>query len=189
MVRRRWVMVLIIVLAMAVPAVGVSLLQTPQYQAVGQMLLTRQQLDENFNITPGVLTDTQVNNEVALLTSADVVPGHRASGRPATSSPWVAPARTWSRSPAKASDAEAGRRHRVGAYLKAYPTTGPTWCEQTLDGTAPSCRRTATDLQGRIDALDARAVAREHRGFDRALLQQQLSTVQSRLSGSRSSSS
>lgn len=78
MVWRRRLLVLVITLLMVIPAVVVSAVQTRRYQAVAQILLSSQKIDENFNIDTGALTDTQVANLIALLTSSEVEAAARA---------------------------------------------------------------------------------------------------------------
>lgn len=179
MVRRRWLLVLVIVLAMVAPAVAWSLLQTPQYKAVGQMLLTRQQLDENYNVAPGVLTDTQVNNEVALLTSAQVA--DRAIKLGATAPISATGQASSNVVTVTASDTDRqNAAATVTAYLKAYSDYRTDVVKKTLDGTAQQLQATVTDLQKQIEALNRNRDA----GFaDRTILQQQQSTVQARLRG------
>jgi uncharacterized protein involved in exopolysaccharide biosynthesis len=75
--RRRW-MVLIIAAAMVIPAYVGSAVQARQYQAVAQILLTSEKVDENFNINSPALTDPQVSSLIAILTSSDIESAARA---------------------------------------------------------------------------------------------------------------
>lgn len=177
MVRRRWVLVTLVVLAMAVPAVIVSLQQRSEYQAVAQVLLTRQQLDEEFNITPGTLTDTQISNEVALMTSAEVAGRARALGATSTvnavgkASSNVVTITGLAPDPRQAADT-------VDAYIRGYADYRTDVVRTTLDATAKQLQTTATGLQQQLSQLGRSS----QDAANRTLLQQQLATVQARLS-------
>ena len=174
MVRRRWLLVLFTMTLMVGPALAVSLLEAPTYRASAQILLARQELDENFNPTATVLTDTQINNEIAYITSDDVsqkahslgaVADARASGSAGSNVVTII---------ADGSDPRQAAAS-VQGYLDAYAEIRSGLRRATLDKAAAQLQQDVGELQGRIDDLEVR------NADQRVALEQRLTSLQIRL--------
>jgi capsular polysaccharide biosynthesis protein len=152
MVWRRRLLVLIVALAMAVPAFVVSKSQTPQYQAAGQILLTQRQVDDSGNVKDSVLTDAQVTNQVAILTGAEVADRARQQG--ATS---LFRAVGGAGSNVVILSAEDPNPQRaaatVEAYIRAFSEYRTQQVRNTLDSAAAQLQSRNTSLQEQIDRL------------------------------------
>jgi len=171
MVWRRRVLVLIIALAMAVPAFAVSALQTPQYQATAQILLSQQQLDEDFNVETAVLTDTQVSSLIAILTSVQVAERARQQG--GTSEVQAVGSADSNVVTVTAEDSDPQRAAAtIGAYEQAFSAYLTRQQRQTLDDAAAQLENTIARFQERISSAAPE---------DRFALQGQLSTLQGQL--------
>lgn len=171
MVWRRRFLVLIIALGMAIPAFAVSAMQTPEYYAAGQILLTQRQLDENLNIRDGVLTDTQVGNQVAILTGPEVSELARQQG---ATSPFQAVGKAGSNVVTLSARDQDPQRAAgtVEAYMRAFSEYRTQQVRKTLDNAAIQMQSRITSLQEQINKLAPE---------DRAELQGQLATVQAQL--------
>jgi uncharacterized protein involved in exopolysaccharide biosynthesis len=171
MVWRRRVIVLIVALGMAVPAFAVSALQTPQYQATGQILLTQQQLDENLNVKDTVLTDTQINNKLATLTGVEVTERARQQG--ATSTVQVSGMAVSNVVTLSAQDPDPRQAAAtVEAYVRAFSEYRTQQARKTLDSAAAQLQNRIASLQEQINRLAP---------ADRASLQEQQASVQAQL--------
>jgi uncharacterized protein involved in exopolysaccharide biosynthesis len=175
MVRQRWLLVLVVVLSMAGPAYWVSTLESPSYRSEAQILLVRQELDENFNPNTAPLTDTQINNEIAYITSDEVA--RRARGKGALEDA-DAGGRAGSNVLSIISDSSDPYRAAatVQAYLDAYADSKIAARRATLDSAAAQLREDESALQVRLDDLRANQLGL------RTVLDQRLSAVQTRLS-------
>lgn len=176
MVWRRRLLVLTLVLAMVVPAVAVSALETRQYQAVAQILLASQKIDDNFNIDTAPLTDTQIGNLIAILTSTEVAAAARAAGGLADVSA-VGKAST-NLVTIRALDTEPQRAARtIDAYVAAFSDYLTRAERQTLDAAATQQQNRIT----RLTELIATADAGNQAGLQeqRAALQDQLARIES----------
>jgi capsular polysaccharide biosynthesis protein len=152
MVWRRRFLVLIITLGMAAPAFAVSALQTPQYQAVGQILLHQQQLDENLNVKDAVLTDIQINNRVATLTGAEVAELARQQG--ATSPVRVVGSAGSNVITLTAEDPDPRQAATtVEAYVRAFSEYRTQQSRKTLDSAAAQLQSRIASQQQQIDRL------------------------------------
>jgi len=171
MVWRRRVLVLIITLVMAVPAFAVSALQTPRYQATAQILLSQQQLDEDFNIETAVLTDTQVDSLIAILTSVQVAERARQQG--GTSEVQAVSSTDSNVVTVTAEDFDPRRAAAtIGAYVQAFSGYLTRQERQTLDDAAAQLESTIARLQERISSAAPE---------DRFRLQDQLTIPQGQL--------
>ena len=172
MVWRRRVLVLIIALAMAVPAFAVSALQIPRYQATAQLLLSQQQLDEDFNVATAELTEIQVSNLVAILTSSQVAERARQQG--GTSDFRAVSSPTSSVVTVVAEDFNPRQAVvTIGAYEEAFSDYLTARERQTLDDAAAQLENNIARLQGSIDSATD--------DEDRFGLQDQLSSLQEQL--------
>lgn len=176
MVWRRRILVLIVALAMAGPAFTVSALQPPVYQSSAQLLLAHQQLDENFNLTTSELTDLQVNTQIAILASEDVV--GRARGRGATSAVRAAGGANSNVITLTASDSDpAQAAATVEAYASAYAEYGTQQERQALEAATVRLDERLGLLQDQINA-SRRPEERIALEEQRAIVQEQLGRVQ-----------
>lgn len=176
MVWRRRFLVLALVLAMVVPAVAVSALETRQYQAVAQILLASQKIDENFNIDNAPLTDTQIGNLIAILTSTEVAAAARAAGGLADVAA-VGKAST-NLVTIRALDTDPQRAARtIDAYVTAFSDYLTRGERQTLDAAATQQQNRIT----RLSELIAAAATGDQAGLQeqRAALQEQLARIES----------
>lgn len=177
MVWRRKLLVLTVALAMAGPAYAVSALQTAEYQADGEIVLGQQQLDENFNLQGTSLTDTQMNNQIAILTGATIAERARRVGG---ISPIDATARSTSNIVTlSAMDTDPQQAAAtVSAYFRAFSDYRTEQQRSALDKTATQLEGIISRLQGQISRLSNDAVGLS----ERTSLQQQVATVQLELS-------
>lgn len=171
MVWRRRILVLIIALGMAIPAFVVSNSQTSQYQATGQILLTRLQLDENLNVRDTVLNDTQVGNQVAILTGPEVADRARQQG---ATSPFQAVGSAGANVVTLSAKDPDPRQAAatVEAYVRAFSEYRTQQLRDTLNSTAAQLENRTVSLQEQINRLAP---------ADRAGLQEQQASVQAQL--------
>lgn len=171
MVWRRRFLVLIIALGMAVPAYAASAVQIPQYQATGQILLSRQQLDENLNVSPGVLTDTQVGNQIAIMTGPEVADRARQQG---ATSPVRVIGSTGSNVVTLTTENTDPRQAAatVEAYVRAFSEYRTQQARNSLDSAAAQLQNRIASLQEQINKLAP---------ADRASLQEQQASLQQQL--------
>jgi succinoglycan biosynthesis transport protein ExoP len=152
MVWRRRFLVLVVALGMALPAFAVSKSQIPQYQAAGQILLTQRQVDENVNVKDSVLTDTQVANQIAILTGAEVADHARQQGG---TSRFRAVGGTASNVVTLSADDPDPQRAAatVEAYMRAFSEFRTQQVRKTLDSAAAQMQSRLASLQQQIDRL------------------------------------
>lgn len=174
MVRRHWLLIVVILIGMTGPAIGVSFLEPPVYRSAAQILLARQELDENFNPTVAVLTDTQINNEIAYLTSDEVTKKAQALGAVAEAK---ASASAGSNVVVVSVDSGDAKRAAasVQAYLDAYADTRIAAKRAALDKAAAQLQGDLGDLQRGIDETKAADVDR------RTALEQRQALIQAKL--------
>ena len=153
MVWRRRLLVLVITLLMVVPAVVVSVIQTRQYQAVAQILLSSQKIDENFNIDTGALTDTQVANLIALLTSTEVEAAARAQNRTADVSA-VGTANSNLVTISALDTSRQGAASTIDAYIAAFTEYLTRTEQQTLDAAAAQQQNRIARVSEQIASAD-----------------------------------
>ena len=152
MVWRRRVLVVLIVAAMTVPAVVLSRAQTPLYEASGDLLLSQQQLDADFNITSGDLTDRQMDAQVRILLGNDVAAVAVQNG---AQSAVTASALTLSNAILiRAQDSEPRRAARtVNTYAQAFIDVRRQQVRDTLDAAAKQLQRRIDLLEKKINPL------------------------------------
>ncbi len=171
MVWRRRLLIMIIALAMAVPAFVVSALQTAQYQATGRILVGQPELDENFNLQVPTLTETQVNNLVAILTGSVVSQDARQQG--GTSVFTALPGSVTNVVTLTAQDPDPQRAAAtIGAYVQAFSDYLTQQDRQALESAAAELQERISQLQGPggSDAIG-----------DQAFQDDQLTSLQSQL--------
>lgn len=169
MIWRRRILVLIVALAMAVPAFAFSALQTPVYQSSAQLLLARQQLDENFNLITSELTDLQVDTQLAILGSEDIA--ERARGYGATSEIRAQGGTNSNVVTLTASSPDPARAAAtVQAYARAYAEYGTEQESQALEAAAIRLDERLALLQEQINSA--------RRPEERVALEGQRITVQ-----------
>jgi len=174
MVWRRRVLVLIVAFTMAIPAFAVSALQTPQYQATAQVLLGQRQLDENYNINAATLTDTQVNNLVAVLTSTQVAEQARQQG--GTSDLRALGSAGSNVIILTAEDPDPQRAATtIGTYVQAFSDYLTRQDRQTLENAVAQLESRVVELQERINSVPLES--RTDLLNDLATLQEQLGRV------------
>lgn len=180
MVWRRWVLVLVVVLAMVMPAVAVSALQTPQYQATGQILLGQPELDENFNFEAPALTEIQVNNLVAILTGSVVAQQARQQG--GTSALTAVPGSATSVVSLVARDTDPQRAvTTIGAYVQAFSDYLAQQDRQALESAIAGLEESIAQIQGAANStVPTEQVARDDQ---LASLEVQLTRVRAQLGG------
>jgi uncharacterized protein involved in exopolysaccharide biosynthesis len=171
MVWRRRFLVLIVALGMAVPAFAVSAVQNPQHQATAQILFTQRQLDENSNVEDGVLSTTQINNQIAILTGPEVAERARQQG---VTSPIQAVGNTRSNVVTLSTEDPDPRQAMtaVEGYVRAFSEYRTQQVRKTLDSAATQLQNRIVKLQEQIDKLPPAA---------RTSLQGQQATVQAQL--------
>jgi uncharacterized protein involved in exopolysaccharide biosynthesis len=171
MIWKRKIVVILIASAMAAPAFVVSVLRPPTYQSVGQILITQQQFDDSYNVRPTALSDTQMSNEVSILTGADVSEAAsrngaqipvRATGAAATN---VVTLTSQGASPEQSTTA-------LNAQIQAYSDHRTATLRKTLGGATNQLESRIADLKQQINAAAP---------GDRATLQQQDAAVEDQL--------
>lgn len=152
MVWRRRVLVVLIVAAMTVPAVVLSRAQTPLYEASGDLLLSQQQLDADFNISAGDLTDRQMDAQVRILLGVEVAAVAEQNG---ARSPVTASALTLSNAILiRAQDSDPRRAAKsVNTFAEAFIEVRRQQVRDTLDAAARQLQRRIDLLEKRIDPL------------------------------------
>lgn len=175
MVWRRRVLVLLVALGMAGPAFAVSAVQTAQYQATAQVLLSQQALDANFNIQDVVLADTQVNNLVALMTGSDVAERARQQG--ATTTIAATTETTSNVITLSAVDPDPQRAvATVEAYVRAFSEYRTERARKTLNSAAAELQNRISGLQDQIN--EASLAGRGGLEQQQASLQAQLGRIE-----------
>lgn len=172
MVWRRRILVLVVALGMAVPAYAVSALQAPVYLSSAALLLAQQDVDADYNVGTTVLSDVQIDTQIAILTSVDVT--ERAVGEGATSvvravgsdnSNVIALTATGS-TPQQAADT-------VEAYISAYSGYRVEQIQRTLTEATDQLEEGIAQLQAEASTATLPA--------DRASIENQLSTLTEQL--------
>lgn len=175
MVWRRRVLVVLIVTAMALPAVALSRAQTPVYEASGVLLLSQQRLDTEFNIQDADLTDRQMDARVRLILGDEVAavaarrgagPGVTAQAQPLSNAISI-----------QARDSDPQRAARtVNIFARAYIDVRSQQVQDTLDQAAEQLQRRIDLLAEKIDPL-LRQI-REARPGERARVQATVQPLQ-----------
>jgi len=163
MVWRRKFLVLAVSLCMAVPAYVSASLQTPVYRSSAQFLITQTALDANYNASGNDLTDSEMSDEVALITGPTVAA--RAAQLGATSTVTASKAASSHVVTVAATGAvPAAAAATVRAYVQAYSEQRQERAQSGLSSAIDKLRSRIDDLQGTIN----RALPQ-----DRSILQQQ----------------
>lgn len=168
--RRKW-MILLIVAALTVPAIVVSLLQNPVYQASAVVAASQPEVTADGGVQAGALDDTSMRTQAAILNGDDVAA--RAAQLGATS---AAASSLTAQSNVITIVGQGGTpddaAKTVNAYAQAYIDVRNQQQSAVLNVAADQLQRRVDDLQGQVTNAQA-AVATALGG--------QLSSVQSQL--------
>lgn len=152
MVAKRWRLVALVVIALALPAGVLSASQAPVYKATAELVLGQQRLDGDFNAEATDLTDRQMATQMRVLTGNGVT--ELAEARGAVGTVGVSTPSLSNVLIVEASDHDAARAARTAdAYAEAYIDFRTRQVQRTLDDAAEQLRQRIALLQQELDPL------------------------------------